>query len=166
MCEQEALLDQIMEQLKSPKDIIKALSSLIESNSALQKSIQQYQLKEISSLKNDLLADISSQNGINYLIHHVEVPTAEALKNLAFDIQSSSEDIFCLLTAEIEGKASLALAISKSLVDGKGFNAGQIIRDLAKEVQGGGGGQAFLATAGGQNPNGIPTVLELAKKYL
>jgi alanyl-tRNA synthetase len=166
LCEQEALLDQIMEQLKSPKDIIKALSSLIESNSALQKSIQQYQLKEISSLKNDLLADISSQNGINYLIHHVEVPTAEALKNLAFDIQSSSEDIFCLLTAEIEGKASLALAISKSLVDGKGFNAGQIIRDLAKEVQGGGGGQAFLATAGGQNPDGIPTVLELAKKYL
>jgi alanyl-tRNA synthetase len=52
------------------------------------------------------------------------------------------------------------------LVDEKGFNAGQIIRELAKEVEGGGGGQAFLATAGGQNPAGIPKVLDLAKTYL
>ncbi|MHA8050082.1 alanine--tRNA ligase [Aquirufa sp. ROCK-SH2] len=166
LSEQEALLDQINELLKSPKDIIKALSSIIENNSTLQKNIQQYQLKEIGLLKTDLLTKIGSQNGVNFLIENVTVPTADALKNLAFEIQSSQEDIFCLLTSEIEGKASLALAISKSLVDNKGFNAGQIIRDLAKEVQGGGGGQAFLATAGGQNPAGIPKVLELAKNYL
>ncbi len=166
LSEQEALLDQINELLKSPKDIVKALSSLIENNSALQKSIQNYQLKEIGALKNELLSNISSQNGVHFLIQHIEVPNADALKNLAFDIQSTQDNIFCLLTAEIEGKASLALAISKSLVDSKGINAGQIVRELAKEVQGGGGGQAFLATAGGQNPAGIPKVLELAKNYI
>jgi alanyl-tRNA synthetase len=166
LSEQEELLNQINELLKSPKDVVKAITTLIESNSSLQKNISTYQTKEINALKDRLIEKIQSKNGINYLIEQVEVPTADSLKNLALDIQNSQENIFCLIVAEIDAKASLALAISKKLVDEKGLNAGQIIRDLAKEVQGGGGGQAFLATAGGQNPNGISKVLDLAKNYL
>jgi alanyl-tRNA synthetase len=166
LSEQEELLNQINELLKSPKDVVKAISSLIESNSSLQKNISAYQAKEINELKDRLVGKIQSKNGINYLIEQLVVPTADSLKNLAFDLQNSQEGMFCLLVSEIDGKASLALAISKNLVDEKGFNAGQIIRELAKEVEGGGGGQAFLATAGGQNPAGIPKVLDLAKTYL
>ena len=166
LSEQEELLNQINELLKSPKDVVKAISSLIESNSSLQKNISAYQAKEINELKDRLVGKIQSKNGINYLIEQLVVPTADSLKNLAFDLQNSQESMFCLLVSEIDGKASLALAISKNLVDEKGFNAGQIIRELAKEVEGGGGGQAFLATAGGQNPAGIPKVLDLAKTYL
>lgn len=166
LSEQEELLNQINELLKSPKDVVKAISSLIESNSSLQKNISAYQDKEINALKERLVGKIQSKNSINYLIEQVEVPTADSLKNLAFDLQNSQEGMFCLLVSEIDGKASLALAISKTLVDEKGLNAGQIIRDLAKEVQGGGGGQAFLATAGGQNPKGLSKVLELAKNYI
>ena len=88
------------------------------------------------------------------------------MKNVAFDLQTEAGSLFCLLVSEIDGKASLALAISKDLVESKSLNAGTIVRELAKEVQGGGGGQAFLATAGGQNPAGLAKVLELAHNYL
>ena len=166
LSEQEQLLDQLNELLKSPKDIAKAVQSLIESNNSLQKTVLAYQTKELNQVKDSLMANISQANGMSYLIQQVEAPTADALKNLCFDIQTAQENMFCLLVAEIDGKASLALAISKSLVESKGLNAGQIIRELAKEVQGGGGGQPFLATAGGQNPAGLTKVLALGKQYV
>lgn len=166
LSEQEQLIDQLNELLKSPKDLIKAVSTLIETNNSLQKTVLAYQGKELNQVKNQLQAKIAEQNGIKYLIEQIEAPNADALKNVCFELQQQNESMFCLLVSEIEGKASLALAISKELVETKGLNAGQIIRELAKEVQGGGGGQPFLATAGGQNPAGLSSVLHLAKNYL
>jgi alanyl-tRNA synthetase len=139
---------------------------LIEQNTALQKSISAYQNKEVGDLRQTLKSKIQHKDGVDYIIQQVEIPTADALKNLAFELQSESQSLFCLLVAEIDGKANLALAISKELTENKSLNAGTIIRQLAKEVQGGGGGQAFLATAGGQNPSGIQAVLKLALTYL
>ena len=78
------------------------------------------------------------------------------------NLQTEKGSLFCLLAAEIDGKASLALAISKDLIESRGFHAGNMLRELAKEVQGGGGGQPFLATAGGQNPAGIPNLINKA----
>jgi len=166
LSEQEQILDQLNDLLKSPKDITKAVQQLIESNTILQKIVTAYQNKELNQVKDQLLTKIQESNNIAFLIEQIEAPTAEALKNVCFEIQQQYDHMFCLLVAEIDGKASLALAISKSLVDSKGLNAGQIIRELAKEVQGGGGGQPFLATAGGQNPSGLTKVLELAKQYI
>jgi alanyl-tRNA synthetase len=163
---QEQILDEIDQLLKSPKDLVKAVGQLIEQNTALQKSISAYQNKEVGDLRQTLKSKIQHKNGVDYIIQQVEIPTADALKNLAFELQSESQSLFCLLVAEIDGKASLALAISKQLTENKSLNAGTIIRELAKEVQGGGGGQAFLATAGGQNPSGIQAVLKLALTYL
>jgi alanyl-tRNA synthetase len=165
LSEQEVLLSEINDLLKAPKDLVKAVANLIESNSALQKTVAAYQQKEISGLKNSLLKEIVT-GPVNTIVKHVSVPTADALKNLAFDLQENQENLFVLLAAEIEGKASLAISISKGLVDSKGLDAGKIIRELAKEVQGGGGGQPFLATAGGQNPAGIPKLLSLAPSYI
>jgi alanyl-tRNA synthetase len=145
---------------------VKAIASLIEQNNQLQKTVQSYQAKEISELKSILVNQIVSKNDVPTLIQQVSVPSADSLKNLAFDIQTEAGSLFCLLVAEIDGKASLALAISKDLVDSKSLNAGTIVRELAKEVQGGGGGQAFLATAGGQNPAGLTKVIESAQNYL
>ncbi len=148
--------------LKAPKDLVKAVSQVIEQNNLLQKAIAGYQAKEIQALKGQLASNISSKNEVNYLIQHVQVPHADALKNLAFDLQTENGSLFCLLAAEIDGKASLALAISKDLIESRGFHAGNMLRELAKEVQGGGGGQPFLATAGGQNPAGIPNLMNKA----
>ncbi len=166
LSEQEVILSELNALLKAPKDLIKAVSQLIEQSNTLQKTVASYQAKEIGGLKTELAKQISSQSGTPYLIAQVNVPTADALKNLAFDLQTETVSLFCLLVAEIEGKASLALAISKDLVEAKSLNAGTIVRELAKEVQGGGGGQAFLATAGGQNPAGLTKVIELAHNYL
>ncbi len=166
LSEQEVILSELNALLKAPKDLIKAVSQLIEQSNTLQKTVASYQAKEIGGLKTELAKQISSQSGTPYLIAQVNVPTADALKNLAFDLQTETGSLFCLLVAEIEGKASLALAISKDLVEAKSLNAGTIVRELAKEVQGGGGGQAFLATAGGQNPAGLTKVIELAHNYL
>jgi alanyl-tRNA synthetase len=165
LSEQEALLSEINDLLKAPKDLIKAVANLIESNSSLQKTVASYQQKEVSGLKGHLVKEIVS-GSIDSIVKQVQVPTADALKNLAFDLQENQDNLFCLLAAEIEGKASLAISISKALVDKKGLDAGKIIRELAKEVQGGGGGQPFLATAGGQNPAGIPKLLSLAATYI
>lgn len=166
LSQQAAQLDQINELLKAPKDIIKAVVSLIEQNSSLQKTIAQYQAQEIKSLKSSLTQQILGKGELLYLIQQVNVPNADALKNLAFDLSNEHQNLFCLLAAEIEGKASLALAISKELVMSKSLDAGKIIRELAKEVQGGGGGQAFLATAGGQKPEGIPQVIQAAQQFI
>jgi alanyl-tRNA synthetase len=166
LSEQDAILSELNSLLKAPKDLVKAVGQLIEQANSLQKTVASYQAKEIGGLKTELANQIGLQNGIPALIAQVSVPNADALKNLAFDLQTEAGSLFCLLVAEIDGKASLALAISKDLVEGKSLNAGTIIRELAKEVQGGGGGQAFLATAGGQNPAGIARVLTLAPNYL
>ncbi len=163
---QEQILDEIDQLLKSPKDLVKAVGQLIEQNTSLQKSISAYQNKEVGDVRQALKSKIQNKDGVDYIIQQIEIPSADALKNLAFELQSESNSIFCFLAAEIDGKASLALAISKELTEKKSFNAGTIIRELAKEVQGGGGGQAFLATAGGQNPDGIKAALQLALTYL
>jgi alanyl-tRNA synthetase len=166
LSKQEQILDEIDQLLKSPKDLVKAVGQLIEQNNTLQKSITAYQNKEVGDVRQALKSKIQNKDGVDYIIQQVEIPSADALKNLAFELQSESNSIFCFLAAEIDGKASLALAISKELTEKKSFNAGTIIRELAKEVQGGGGGQAFLATAGGQNPDGIKAALQLALTYL
>jgi alanyl-tRNA synthetase len=160
--EQDQQLNELNDLLKAPKDLVKAVTQLIEQNTSLQKAISAYQAKEMNVLKSQLAAQISTKNEVNYLIQQVQVPHADALKNLAFDLQTEKESLFCLLAAEIDGKASLALAISKDLIDSRGFHAGNLLRELAKEVQGGGGGQPFLATAGGQNPGGIPNLINKA----
>ena len=165
LSEQEALLNEINELLKAPKDLIKAVATLLENNSSLQKTVAAYQQKEISGLKSELLKEVVA-GPVSSIIKQVSAPTADALKNLAFDLQENQNNLFVLLAAEIEGKASLAISISKALVESKGLDAGKIIRELAKEVQGGGGGQPFLATAGGQNPAGITKLLSLAPSYI
>jgi alanyl-tRNA synthetase len=166
LTEQETVLSELNALLKAPKDLVKAVNLLLEQANSLQKTVAQYQAKEIGGLKAELAKQISTNTGTPSLIAQISVPNADMLKNLAFDLQTETGSLFCLLVAEIEGKASLALAISKDLVDAKSLNAGTIVRELAKEVQGGGGGQAFLATAGGQNPAGLAKVIELAQNYL
>jgi alanyl-tRNA synthetase len=81
---------------------------------------------------------------------------------MAFEMRQQVENLVMVLGAEIGGKASLTLIISDELVAAKKLNAGNIIRDLAKEIQGGGGGQPFFATSGGNNPAGITNALTKA----
>ncbi len=75
-------------------------------------------------------------------------------------------NLFAVLAAEIDGKPSLTVMIAENLVKEKGLNAGTIVRELAKEIKGGGGGQPFFATAGGSDLSGLDKALDKAKSFI
>ena len=88
------------------------------------------------------------------------------MKDLCFELGGEYNNLFLLFAAENDGKALLSCYISKELVADKKLNAGQVVRELGKYIQGGGGGQPFFATAGGKNPKGINKALEKSKSYI
>jgi len=103
---------------------------------------------------------------MNFISAKVELNSADAIKDLAFGIDEKVENLFLVIGAEVNDKASLTLMISKNLVKEKNLDAGKIIRELSKEIQGGGGGQPFYATSGGSNVSGIGKALSKAKDFL
>ncbi len=162
--EQNLLLNTLKETLKNPKDLTKTVQDLIEDKKRLEKEIERLQAKEIAQVREALLTKVKLHQGdINLIAEKVEVPHAEALKTLAFGIRQQIDRLFMVLTAEIEARPHIAIAISDKLVEDKGLDASKIIKDLAKHIQGGGGGQKFFATAAGKNAAGLKEVLEKAK---
>ncbi|WP_194973202.1 alanine--tRNA ligase [Aquiflexum lacus] len=163
---QLTLLKEIQEMLKNPKDLRKSIESLVSERNDLRKEIEVLHLGQASLQKEALLKKLENVNGINFLFAQVNFPNADALKKISFELKNEIENLVAVLAAEIEGKPQIAIVIDEELVKSKGLNAGTIIRDLAKEIQGGGGGQAFFATAGGKDVSGLPKVLEKARLML
>ncbi|MBF30963.1 MAG: alanine--tRNA ligase [Aequorivita sp.] len=151
--------------LNNAQDPVKAVESLQEENSALQKQIQQLLKDKAKNLKGELKAEIEAINGINFLAKEIDLD-AGGMKDLAFEMGGETENLFLVFGAEHDGKALLACYISKELAADKNLDAGKIVRELGKYIQGGGGGQAFFATAGGKNPGGIDEALEKAQEFL
>ncbi len=155
-------LDQVSELLKHPADTLKAVEMVLSDRNALQKELEQLRHREVQKIKLELLEQVKSADGINSLIAQVKLPTAQALKDLSFELKNQFPVLFAVLAANIVGKPQIAVVISKGLIEEHGWNAGNIVRDLAKQISGGGGGQPFFATAGGTNLKGLPLVVEEA----
>ena len=102
---------------------------------------------------------------MQFLAKKVDLDAA-GIKDLSFEMGGNKDNLFLLFGTEQNGKALLSCYISKELVASKGLNAGTIVRELGKYIQGGGGGQPFFATAGGKNPGGIADALAQAESYL
>ena len=151
--------------LNNSKDPVKALQNLQEENSNLKKQIEAFLKDKAKNLKGELKNEITSVNGVRFLAKKVDLDAA-GIKDLCFELGSLYDNLFLLFGAENDGKALLSCYISKELVAEKGLNAGQIVRELGKYIQGGGGGQPFFATAGGKNPNGLIEALEAVKNYI
>ena len=117
-------------------------------------------------LQVQLLSKKQNINGVDFIAEKIDLDNADIIKDLSFDLKNKVENLFMVLGADIKGKPSLSLIISENLVKEKNLNAGIIIREIAKEIQGSGGGQPFYATAGGTNLQGIAKALEKAKTYL
>jgi len=113
-----------------------------------------------------LIRGIQEVNGTNQIIARISMPSADALKKLAFELKNEIENVIAILATEIDGKPQIAVLVSENLVTEKSLNAGALVRELAKEIDGGGGGQPFFATAGGKNSSGLPAVLVKAKSIL
>jgi alanyl-tRNA synthetase len=159
------LIDEVRNLLKGPKDIKKAISDLLGQNSKLNKEIELLKKDKAGDVKKELLDAIEPINGVNFLAKQVDLDSG-AIKDLAFQLKGEVDDLFMILGAETDGKVVITIALSDSLVKGKDLHAGNMIRELAKEIGGGGGGQPNFATAGGKNASGIPSALAKAKEYL
>jgi alanyl-tRNA synthetase len=162
--EQENLVKEIQDLLKNPKDVKKAIESLIHERNELRKELEVLHLEKASGVKNELLKQFIEKDRINTLIALVELPNAESLKKLAYELKNEVANAFVILAAKIEGKPQVAVILEETLVTSKGLNAGQIVRELAKEIQGGGGGQPFFATAGGKDLGGLEKVVAKARE--
>jgi len=155
-------------QLKSlvkNSDLLKGVSQLIDENQKLKKQIEKLSSQKAGSLKNDLLNKSVEINGIKFIGSEIELDN-KSIKNLAFELTKMEDNLVLVLATKELDKATLTVAISKSLVEQKDLHAGNIIRDISKEINGGGGGQAFYATAGGKNPSGIKNALKRAYDFL
>jgi alanyl-tRNA synthetase len=164
--EQAILVQEVKAILKNPKDVLKSLQSLVEQNTELQKQIEQMLREKAKTIKTTLLTKQQNINGINFIAERIELDSADAIKDLSFELRNQVDNLFMVLGSDVKGKPSLSIIISDNLVKDKNLNAGTIVRELGKEIQGGGGGAAFYATAGGTDSKGILKALEKAKSYL
>ncbi|MGY5354456.1 alanine--tRNA ligase [Wenyingzhuangia sp. IMCC45467] len=151
--------------LKNAKDPVKAIVSLQDENAALKKEIETLLKEKAKNIKGSLKANIQEVNGINFLATRIDM-NAGAIKDIAHELGGEVENLFFFAGAENDGKATLTSYIAKNLVEEKGYDAGKIVRELGKLIQGGGGGQKFFATAGGKNPDGLSEAIEKVKEYL
>ena len=158
--------DQIAALLKAPKDPVKAVEDLSQKFKELEKQLQQLNAEKVARLKDELMGKITDQGGIRLLREQVAVSSADDLKQLSFDLRKDTENTLIVLGADLGGKALLSVIMSEDLANSGQFNAGQMIRELAKEVKGGGGGQPFYATAGGKDPAGIPQALQKVEEMI
>ncbi|MDT0606821.1 alanine--tRNA ligase [Croceitalea rosinachiae] len=158
-------LFEIRDLLNNTKEPVKAVVALQDENIQLKKQVESLLKDKAKGLKTDLLNELTTVNGVKFLAKKVDID-AGGIKDLSFEIGSNKQDLFLLLASEKDGKAILSCYISKELAFERNLNAGTIVRELGKYIQGGGGGQPFFATAGGKNPAGIPEALEAVKAYL
>jgi len=161
--DQEAVLKQVNALLKSPKNLAQAVEQLMKEKNELQKSLEKEQSKQAGQLKDELIKNAEKQNEITVIISEITLPNADALKKLSFELKNEVDSLFAVLACNVDGKPQISVVVSENLVETKDLNAGKIIRDLAKNIQGGGGGQAFFATAGGKKLEGLPDVVSQAK---
>jgi alanyl-tRNA synthetase len=162
---QENTLSEIKEVLKNPQDVLKSVASLQDDNAKLKKQIEQLVKEKIDGLATSLVSEFQDVNGINFLVKQVDL-SMSATKDLAQSIGTSKPNSFVVLASIEEGLPNIHCYIAKELVANKGLNAGTVIRELGKYIDGNGGGQPFFASGKGKNTNGIAAVLENAVNFI
>lgn len=163
---QATQLEEIKQLLKNPIHPTKALQLILEDNNSIKKQIDALLREKALGMKGDLEAELEDLNGVKFLAKKIDLEQ-NALKDLVFELGKSHDNLFVLLATQPDNdKVMLTCYISKELTEKRGYDAGKVVRELGKLIHGGGGGQAFFATAGGKNPGGIPKALARAKDYL
>lgn len=163
---QDRTLSAVKGLLKQPKDLEKAIQSLLEEQKKLNKEIESLHAKQAGQVKASLKEEIQEKDGLHLLVAKVKLPNADALKKLAFELKNETSSLCAILAADIAGKPQIAVVIDEAVVTDKKLNAGNMVRELAKNIKGGGGGQPFFATAGGKDLQGLDEVVKQAKEML
>lgn len=159
-------LSEVKVLLNNTQNLKKSVEDVLAQNSHLQKQIEEFERKAASGIKQELKNKVQQINGVNVIAEVIQLDSAQAVKDLAFQLKGEVENLFLALGSAIGGKPSITVMIADHLVAEKGLNAGTIVREAAKEMQGGGGGQAFYATAGGKDLSGLSAAVEKAKSFV
>ncbi len=156
------MLSEISQVLNNPKDAIQSINKLVADNNALRKQLESYRFSELKAVKKELVNNSETVNGVTVISEIIDLQDPNDLKEICSQIRGEVHSFACILGTVIENKPYLAIAFSEDLTKEKELNAGQLIREAGKLIQGGGGGQAFIATAGGKNPEGIKEAVKFA----
>ena len=159
--EQQDTLSEAKELLNNTPDLLNAIKKAQDENSELKKQVEAFVHEKIMALRNSLLVEATEVNGTKVISYEGDM-NADQVKTLAFQIRNvQTEKLFFVAGCVADGKPSLTVLLSDDLV-AAGLNAVNIARDAAKEIQGGGGGQPFFASAGGKNAEGIKKAIAKA----
>ena len=156
-------ISQIKTQLKNPKDVVASIQTLVDEKHSLEKKLEVIYQQQANALKDILATKAVKSNDYTLVLERVSVPNADSLKNIAYALRNQFDDLLMILAADIEGKPQVAVMLGEKLEATKKYHAGNMVKELAKEIDGGGGGQPFFATAGGKNIDGLDAVLQKAK---
>ncbi len=159
-------LNAIRSLFKNPKDTPRQVEALQEENRELRKTIEKLQAAQAGALKSELKAAVEKINDIQFLATKVALQDSKALKTLAYELERELEAAVIVFGAEIKGKPQLMVTVSENLTKSAGLHAGNMVRELAKHIRGGGGGQPFFATAGGKDASGIDAALTQAREMI
>ncbi len=160
------VLDEVRRLLKNPKDILGSARNLLDEKHALEKKLEEFQQEQANRLKDELAKKAIKSNGYHLIIERVSVSSAESLKNIAYGLRNQFDDLLLILAADVASKPQVAVMIGEKLAQTNKYHAGNMVKELAREIDGGGGGQPFFATAGGKNLQGLNAVLEKARKLI
>ena len=162
---QENTLAEIKGVLKNPQDVLKSVASLQDDNAKLKKQLEQLVKEKIEGLKNTLVTELKDINGIQFLAKQVDL-SMSATKDLAQAIGTSKPNTFVFLASIEDNTPNIHCYIAKELVAKQALNAGTVIRELGKYIDGNGGGQPFFASGKGKNVGGIREALEKAVEFI
>ncbi len=155
------LLQSIRENFKNPKDLLKSVEHLQSENLDLKKQLEKAANQQVEVLKNPLLGKVATVNGIQFIGEIVEVSNADSLKKLGLLLKSEIKDSVIILVANIAQKASVALFLDEEIANTRNWEAPKIIKEkIASLIKGGGGGQKYMATAGGQDVTQLQQVID------
>jgi alanyl-tRNA synthetase len=165
IADEEKVLYEIKTLVKPANDPVKAIQQLIDQNKDLRTEIDKMKSEKADIICKSLLNNVQLIGDVNLIAAEVDLdmPT---IKDLAYKLRGTVDNLFAVLANRADGKANLSVMLSDNLVADKKLDAAKIVRELAKEIQGGGGGQSNFATAGGKNPEGIAAALSKAVSFL
>ena len=163
--EETALLNDIRILFKNPKDIVKSVQDLMESNSKIAKEVESLMKARSIQIKNGLMSEITEVGDLNILCKQISLDS-NSVKDILFQLKGQVDRFIGIIGNTDGDKCGLSVIISDSLVEEKQWSAVQWIREAAPMIQGGGGGQPFFATAGGKNAAGLNEALTLIKRKI
>ena len=162
--EQLDLIGRLRECVKSP-DLVKAVTSLNEQNSALKKEVEHMMQEKAQAMAEKLHEKALDHEGYKLIMETLHC-TGDQLRNIALLLKQMNESTIAILGSVVDGKPSLCLLLPESFADAKGLDATKLIREVAKEIQGGGGGQKTLCVAGGRNADGLPKAMQMLRERI